>query len=125
MPSECPWRDPAAAIANAEAVELDASHPKEVQGWAEVPRRRLTAGDLAGILGREADELRAAADDFERRGARARPSGSGPGRGWWTGTWVVSPSPGCLLGAGAPCPPSPPQAARPRATTSRAVPRRV
>jgi uncharacterized protein YqeY len=60
-----------AAIANAEAVELDASHPQEVQGWAEVPRRRLTAADLAGILRREADELRAAADDFARRGARA------------------------------------------------------
>lgn len=60
-----------AAIANAEAVELDASDPKEVEGWAEVPRRRLTAADLAGILGREAAELRAAADDFEQRGARA------------------------------------------------------
>ncbi len=32
-----------AAIGNAEAVELDASHPKEVEGWGDVPRRRLTA----------------------------------------------------------------------------------
>jgi hypothetical protein len=47
---------------------LDASHPQEVQGWAEVPRRRLTAADLAGILRREAAELRAAAEDYERRG---------------------------------------------------------
>jgi len=60
-----------AAIANAEAVELDASHPKEVEGWAEVPRHRLTAADLDAILGGEAAELRAAADDFEQRGARA------------------------------------------------------
>jgi hypothetical protein len=60
-----------AAIANAEAVQLDTSHPQEVQGWAEVPRRRLTVADLTGILGREAAELRAAADDFEQRGARA------------------------------------------------------
>jgi len=60
-----------AVIANSEAVELDASHPREVQGWAEVPRRRLTAADLDGILRREADELRAAAEDFERRGAPA------------------------------------------------------
>lgn len=57
-----------AAIANAEAVELDASHPKDVQGAAEVPRRLLTAADLTGILGREASELRAAADDYQRRG---------------------------------------------------------
>ena len=57
-----------AAIGNAEAVELDASHPKEVQGWGDVPRRRLTADDLAGIIRREAQELRSAADDFERWG---------------------------------------------------------
>jgi len=58
-----------AAIANAEAVELDVSRPREVQGWAEVPRRRLTAADLDGILRREAAELRAAAEDYELRGA--------------------------------------------------------
>jgi uncharacterized protein YqeY len=57
-----------AAIANAEAVELDASHPKEVQGWAEVPRRHLTDADLAAIFRREAEELVAAADDYGRRG---------------------------------------------------------
>lgn len=60
-----------AAIGNAEAVELDASSPKEVQGWAEVPRRRLTAEDLAAILAREAAELRSAGDDYERRGRPA------------------------------------------------------
>ena len=57
-----------AAIGNAEAVELDASQPREVHGSAEVPRRRLTADDLAGIIRREAQELRSAADDYERRG---------------------------------------------------------
>ncbi|HUU60957.1 MAG TPA: GatB/YqeY domain-containing protein [Acidimicrobiia bacterium] len=57
-----------AAIGNAEAVELDASHPREVEGWGDVPRRHLTADDLAGIIRREAQELRSAADDFERRG---------------------------------------------------------
>lgn len=62
-----------AAVANAEAVELDASHPKEVQGWAEAPRRRLAGEDLTAILAREAAELRAAADDLERRGAGAEP----------------------------------------------------
>jgi len=56
-----------AAISNAEAVELDAAHPKEVEGWAEVPRRHLTAADLAGILRRETEDLRSAADDYERR----------------------------------------------------------
>ncbi len=57
-----------AAISNAEAVELDASHPREVEGWAEVPRRRLTPGDLAGIFRREAEDLRTAAADYERNG---------------------------------------------------------
>jgi uncharacterized protein len=56
------------AIANAEAVPLDPSHPREVQGWAEVPRRRLAAGDLASILQREAADLRSAADEYEARG---------------------------------------------------------
>lgn len=56
------------AIANAEAVPLDPAQPKEVQGWAEVPRRRLTAEDLSSILHREAADLRAAADDYEQRG---------------------------------------------------------
>jgi len=58
-----------AAIANAEAVDLGPSHPKEVQGWAEAPRRRLSADDLQRIVRREADELRAAAADYEERGA--------------------------------------------------------
>ena len=57
-----------AAIGNAEAVELDSSQPREVHGSAEVPRRILTADDLAGIIRREAQELRSAADDYERRG---------------------------------------------------------
>lgn len=57
-----------AAIANAEAIELDASHPREVQGWGDVPRRRLTADDLAGIVRREAEELRSVAADYEQRG---------------------------------------------------------
>jgi len=57
-----------AAIGNAEAVELDASHPKEVEGWGEVPRRRLTPDDLAGILRREAAELRGAAAEYEQNG---------------------------------------------------------
>jgi uncharacterized protein len=57
------------AVANAEAVPLDPAQPKEVQGWAEVPRRRLTAEDLSSILHREAADLRAAADEYERRGS--------------------------------------------------------
>ena len=57
-----------AAIGNAEAVELDAAHPKEVEGWGDVPRRRLTPGDLAGILRREAEELRGAAAEYEQNG---------------------------------------------------------
>jgi uncharacterized protein YqeY len=57
-----------AAIANAEAVELDPSQPKEVQGWAEAPRRRLTGEDLSGIMGREAADLRAAAVEYEQHG---------------------------------------------------------
>ncbi len=56
------------AIGNAEAVELDPSQPKEVRGWAEVPRRRLTGEDLAGILDREAADLRAAAAEYEEHG---------------------------------------------------------
>jgi hypothetical protein len=58
-----------AAIANAEAVDLGPSHPREVQGWAEVPRRHLSVDDLRQIVRREADELRAAATDYEERGA--------------------------------------------------------
>jgi uncharacterized protein YqeY len=57
-----------AAIGNAEAVELDVSHPKEVEGWADVPRRHLTPDDLAGILRREAEDLRAAAAEYEQNG---------------------------------------------------------
>lgn len=57
-----------AAISNAEAVELDASHPKEIEGWAEMPRRRLTHGDLAGILRREAEDLRGAATEYALNG---------------------------------------------------------
>ncbi len=56
------------AIANAEAVELDPSQPKEVAGWAEVPRRRLTGEDLSGIVRREAADLRAAAVEYEQHG---------------------------------------------------------
>jgi hypothetical protein len=58
-----------AAIANAEAVELGPSHPTDVQGWAEAPRRRLSAEDVRDVVRREADELRAAAAEYERRGA--------------------------------------------------------
>jgi uncharacterized protein YqeY len=58
-----------AAIANAGAVELGPSHPREVQGWAEVPRRALSAEDILRIVRREADELRAAAAEYEGRGA--------------------------------------------------------
>ena len=57
-----------AAIANAEAVELDPSHPKEVQGWAEAPRRRLSSADVAAIVRRERDDLLAAALEYERHG---------------------------------------------------------
>jgi uncharacterized protein YqeY len=57
-----------AAIGNAEAIDLDASHPKEVQGWGDVARRELTTADLARIVRREAEELRSAADDYERHG---------------------------------------------------------
>ncbi len=57
-----------AAIGNAEAVELDASHPREVEGWGDLPRRHLTADDLAGILLREAEDLRAAAAEYEQNG---------------------------------------------------------
>lgn len=57
-----------AAVDNAEAVELDASHPREVQGWAEVPRRRLAAEDIDRIVRREADELRSAAAEYEQHG---------------------------------------------------------
>ena len=56
------------AVANAEAVPLSPAHPKEVQGWAEAPRRRLTAEDIASILQREAADLRAAADEYEEHG---------------------------------------------------------
>jgi uncharacterized protein YqeY len=56
------------AIGNAEAVELDGSHPSEVQGWAEVPRRRLSPEDVSGILRREAEDLRSAAAEYEARG---------------------------------------------------------
>jgi hypothetical protein len=58
-----------AAIANAEAVDLGPAHPKETQGWAEAPRRRLSVDDLRQIVRREADELRSAAADYEQRGA--------------------------------------------------------
>lgn len=57
------------AIANAEAVELGPQHPREVQGWAEVPRRRLSAEDIRRIVRHEADELRSAAAEYEERGA--------------------------------------------------------
>jgi hypothetical protein len=57
-----------AAIANAEAVPLDPSQPKEVLGWAEAPRRRLTPEDIRGILRREAGELRAAAAEYAGHG---------------------------------------------------------
>jgi uncharacterized protein YqeY len=57
-----------AALANAEAVPLGPDHPKEVQGWAEAPRRRLDADDIDRILQREAAELRAAADEYAARG---------------------------------------------------------
>ena len=57
-----------AAIGNAEAIELDAAQPREVQGWAEAPRRRLSAADIASIVGREAEELRSAAAGYERVG---------------------------------------------------------
>jgi hypothetical protein len=57
------------AIANAEAVKLDPSQPKEVQGWAEAPRRRLTGEDLSHIMRREAADLRAAAVEYEQHGA--------------------------------------------------------
>ena len=56
------------AIANAEAVELDPTQPREVQGRAEVPRRRLSADDLSRIVRREADDRWGAADEYERRG---------------------------------------------------------
>lgn len=52
-----------AAIDNAEAVDPDGS-----DGATEVPRRRLGASDVAGIIAAERDELRAAAEAFERRG---------------------------------------------------------
>jgi hypothetical protein len=57
-----------AAIGNAEAIELDASQPKEVQGWAEAPRRHLTAAEIAAIVRMEAEELRSAAAEYERVG---------------------------------------------------------
>jgi len=57
-----------AAIANAEAVELDPAQPRDVDGWAEVPRRRLTPDDLSRILRREAAELHSAAGEYEGRG---------------------------------------------------------
>ena len=57
-----------AAIGNAEAIELDASQPKEVQGWAEASRRHLTAAEIAAIVRREAEELRSAAAEYERAG---------------------------------------------------------
>jgi uncharacterized protein len=57
-----------AAIANAEAVDLGPSQPREVQGWAEAPRRRLTDEDLARILSREAADRRAAAEEYESHG---------------------------------------------------------
>jgi uncharacterized protein YqeY len=56
------------AVANAEAVDLAASQPRDVDGWAEVPRRRLGAEDLAAILQREADDFRAAAREYDERG---------------------------------------------------------
>jgi len=56
------------AIGNAGAVELDASHPTEVQGWAEAPRRHLTAEDILGVLRREAEELRSAAAEYAAHG---------------------------------------------------------
>jgi len=57
-----------AAIGNAEAVELDPSHPRDVQGWAEVPRRRLAPEEIRGIVRREAEELLAAAVEYEQHG---------------------------------------------------------
>lgn len=49
-------------------MELDASHPKEVEGWAEAPRRALSAGDLSAILRRERNDLLAAATEYEEHG---------------------------------------------------------
>lgn len=57
-----------AAIGNAEAIELDACHPREIQGWAEAPRRHLTAADIAGLVRREAEELCSAAAEYESLG---------------------------------------------------------
>ena len=57
-----------AAIDNAEAIELDASHPTEVSGSAEAPRRTLTSAEIAAVIQSEADELRSAADLCQRFG---------------------------------------------------------
>lgn len=52
-----------AAIENAEAVD-----PIEAGGETEMPRRRLSEADILNIILAESDELRRAADDYERRG---------------------------------------------------------
>ncbi|MFH1329820.1 MAG: hypothetical protein ABIJ48_04085 [Actinomycetota bacterium] len=57
-----------AAIGNAEAIEPDVSLPREAQGWAEAPRRRLIAAEIATIVRWEAEELRSAAAESERAG---------------------------------------------------------
>ncbi|MBN2113507.1 MAG: GatB/YqeY domain-containing protein [Acidimicrobiia bacterium] len=57
-----------AAIANAEAVELDPTQPRDVEGLTEGSRRRLTPDDLSRILRREAAELHSAAGEYEGRG---------------------------------------------------------
>lgn len=55
-----------AVIDNAEAVDVPSSLAAGVSG--EVPRRRLPDNEIVRIVLREGAELRAAAEDYEKRG---------------------------------------------------------
>ncbi len=52
-----------AAIDNAEAVDVD-----DFEGLSEVARRHLSDADISKIVVNEGNELRHAADEYERRG---------------------------------------------------------
>ena len=59
------------ALANAEAVAVEARPYHVVQGTAEVPRRVLCAADIAAVVRAELDERRRALADYERLGVAA------------------------------------------------------
>ena len=59
------------ALANAEAVPVEARPYHVVKGSADVPRRVLGAADIAAVVRAELGERRRALADYERLGVAA------------------------------------------------------